>query len=1343
MIRHRLLLFITILSILDSSLYAFNLTHISDKRYMTNSSITSLCQNEKGLMWVGTCDGINIYDGQKIEGLKLSGHDNYISGNLIDRIVSTGNDIYWIQTYYGLNRLDKRNNRITHYKEFQKLFFMTKDYEGTLYVLKDNNSIYYYHQDGTFKKINMMGVPFTDIIDFFVDRNHVIWVILKGYSYCYFLRKDKKTGDISLTHKKTNFNINSTLLYSFHDEKSIYYIDDKYNLYEYDIDKNTNKFLTSLKDEIYSRGKISAIIKNHDSYFIGFTLDGLIKLEKNKNNNYETRDMGINCGIFCLSKDLFQDIVWIGTDGQGIYLYSPKQPPIKSVTFSKSGNTISRPIRALFWDKERTLWVGLKGEGLLKVYNFNPNKEITDCISEKITSKNSELKSNAVYSIAPSKHNILWIGTEEGLNYYSYKERKIKRVPLTIDGIEFKYIHDICEVNNSEIWFASAGLGMLRASIQWNNDHPILANLQRYTINQDDFESNYFFTIHATGDSNILFGNKGYGVYFFNKKANSIEPYTASWKEYMALNNVLAINKDSHNSLLFGTSFGLLKYSQDKSYKLFNVDDGFPNGTIHSIQKDVSNTFWLSTNIGLIKFDSDKNVFRSYGIADGLDVVEFCDGASFKDEITGTIFFGGINGFISIYPRALTEKTYMPPLYLNKLSIFGKEQNMGEFMGKKENTEVIRLSYNQNFFSLSFVSADYLNGSSRTFYYKLQGVNESWINNGQNNEISFTNMAPGKYTLSVKYYNSAYDKESNVYSYIIIIANPWYTSAWAYIIYLLILSVIVMLTIRHFKSKVHEKKLKMMSEMEIKHQKRLFDSKLQFFTNIAHEFYTPLTLIYGPCKRILSSNGLDKFISDHVEMIRTNAERLNNLIEELIEFRRIETGQREPKVESISITDACDNLLNCFSDLAQSKQVNLLREPPKSITWNTDPKFFDTILTNLISYAFSSLNGKEIKIDMNRRSDLLLVDIIYEGIIDDKELSTLFNHHAALDDFEIKENNQSSKGHLSLPIAYNMAKLLNGDLTASRKKNKWIIFTLTLPFIEVSQNKNEDKSIETLYTPQAHIQKITKLPEYKFDESKSTILVINEEIDMIWFIGELLYPDFNFIPLQKPELINEKLNEISPSLIIYDITTQGKQSISIIKNIKSKQSTAHIPIIIISGQHEMNEQMAVLAVGADMYISKPFNPEYLRISVNQLLEKKEVLKNYFHSPISSFEKKEGKLTHKESKAFLQTILNIINENLTSPDLSPRFIANKLAISTRSLYRKMEEIEENSPTDLIRECRMHIAEDLLLTTQKTIDEIAFETGFTNKVTFFKTFREKHNCTPKSYRLQNLKDIHTKL
>lgn len=253
------------------------------------------------------------------------------------------------------------------------------------------------------------------------------------------------------------------------------------------------------------------------------------------------------------------------------------------------------------------------------------------------------------------------------------------------------------------------------------------------------------------------------------------------------------------------------------------------------------------------------------------------------------------------------------------------------------------------------------------------------------------------------------------------------------------------------------------------------------------------------------------------------------------------------------------------------------------------------------------------------------------------------------------------------------------------------------------------------------------------------LLVIDDEVEMLWFIGEIFSSDFNVLTLQDASQLDQVMNEVYPNVIICDIMMQEVSGIELIKRIKSTKETSHIPIIVVSGRHEMEQQMEALSAGAEMYITKPFNAEYLRISVGQVMERKEVLKNYFSSPISSFEKSDGKLTHKDSKKFLQSVLKIINDNITNKELSSRFIADKLAISSRSLYRKMEEIGEDSPTNLIRECRLHIAKDLLLTTKKTIDEVVFESGFSNKVTFFKLFRDKYECTPREFREKHLGEV----
>lgn len=637
---------------------------------------------------------------------------------------------------------------------------------------------------------------------------------------------------------------------------------------------------------------------------------------------------------------------------------------------------------------------------------------------------------------------------------------------------------------------------------------------------------------------------------------------------------------------------------------------------------------------------------------------------------------------------------------------------------------------------------DYLNGNNCTYFYKLKGLSDQWVNNGSESGVSFTNMAPGEYTLLVKYYNSVFDKESDVYSLVIRIGDPWYASWWAYLIYALCLLLLAALLIRSFILRSKRKKQELLNEIEKRHQKNVFESKLRFFTNIAHEFCTPLTLIYGPCGRILSSKGLSKFVVDYVQMIQTNAERLNNLIHELIEFRRIETGNREVRIESLNVSSIVKGIAKTFVEMAKSRNITFLSKIPEQVMWNSDKGFLNTIIINLISNAFKyTPDGQSIKIEVDTSGEnMLTLRVANEGsTIKEKDFQYIFNRYAILDNFENQDEKNFSRNGLGLAISYNMAKLLNGTLKVENTPDGWVMFTLTLPVVELTTGVAETKRLTAEYIPKIDTQSILKLPQYEFDKMRPTLLVVDDEIEMLWFIGEIFSADFNVVTLQDPERLDQVMNEVYPNVIICDVMMPGMGGIELTRRIKSVKETAHIPIIVVSGRHEMEQQMEALSAGAEMYITKPFSAEYLRISVCQVIERKEVLKNYFSSPISSFEKSDGKLTHKESKKFLQSVLKIINDNITNKDLTPRYIADRLAISPRSLYRKMEEIGEDSPTDLIKECRLHIAKDLLLTTKKTIDEIVFDSGFSNKVTFFKVFREKYECTPKEFRMKHLEEV----
>lgn len=1337
--KHKFSLLLLIVFISENFAFAYNLKQINNNNNLSNSSVTTLCQNGNGLMLIGTCDGLNIYNSRDVIAYKPQNNNQFLSGTIIDKIVCTQNDTYWIQTYYGLNKLNLSTNTVSHFKDFQKLFFMEKDQYGNLFIIKENNCIYYYHTSSTsFKKVLLSGVTFAHIVNFHIDSSNIIRILTnKGYDLSYKILENRTTGEVSLTPIRNRLYIKYKIRYCFSEDNQIYIIDNNYDLHCIDLKTNKDDFVTNLKNDILNRGKVSAIIKDNKNYFVGFQTKGLILLEKQQNSSeYKTKEIEINNGVFCIKKDRLQNIIWIGTDGKGVFIYSNTAYSIRSNVLNNLTHKIERPVRALFLDNLNTLWIGSKGDGILKFYDYDVNKSIYDCKIEAINTTNSSLSDNIVYAFAKSKKNILWIGTEEGLNYYSYKTRLIKRVDMPDKKIPFRFIHDIYETSDNKLWLASLGYGIYRADIIENGSSISLQNIKRYTINNHGFESNYFFSIFVENDSKIWFANRGYGAFYYNAKDDNLSPIIIkSENSTKTINDVFCINKDDQNNLLIGTGYGLIKHSTTSENKIFNSSNGFLNNSIHSIQKEDLNSFWLSTNKGMIRFDSKKNVFRTFDKIDGLEIFEFSDGASFKDVRNGILFFGGINGFVAIQKDLGHEEQYMPKISFDKLTIFGENQNISEKLTNYKGKDQLRLKYQQNFFSVSFTAIDYINGGNYTYFYKIDGISDQWINNGTSNVASFTNVSPGEYTLLVKYYNRTLDKESLIYSLSIRIYPPWYRSFWAYLIYITLFITFGTYLIKLLIAKQQIKKQLLFDEIDKKHQKEVFESKLQFFMNIAHEFCTPLTLISGPCERILSQQGLSKFITNYVQIIQANAGRLNSLINELIEFRRIETGNREIINEPLDIINVTNEILDLFTDMAKSKKIGIEFISSSSLLWNTDKGFYYTIISNLVSNAFKyTLEGGIIKIKIAQVDDNLQVIVSNQGTqINEEDFKRIFDRYTILNNFESRDNVQSlSRNGLGLAITYNMVKLLNGEIVVKNTEDNFIEFKVTLPKIEKNNQQQRTQLPLSLSIQDFKQHKTIKLPHFEFNKLKPTMLIVDDDIEILWLIGEIFSTDFNIITTNEAKRIDSILSDISPNIIISDILMPDTSGIELTKKIKAKNDTSHIPVILISGNYEIDQQIEALEAGAEMYINKPFNTKYLKTSVQQIIERKETLKNYFNSPLSSYDLSEGRLTHKEHKKFLQTVLNIINSNITNEDLSIQFIADKLGMGSRSLYRKMEEIGENSLASLIKECRLHTATDLLIKSKMTIDEIIYKSGFSNKVTFFKAFNKKYGCTPKEFR-----------
>jgi signal transduction histidine kinase/DNA-binding response OmpR family regulator/ligand-binding sensor domain-containing protein len=1333
------------LQVLTFDLCAYNLRQISNNEGLSNSAILSICQDSERFMWFGSCDGLNMYDGLHVRVYKpASDNSTSLSGNLIEGIMEAENNILWIATNHGFNRLDKKKQLIEYHKQFQGKYHWAKTVGNEVFAIHEDNFIDYYDKEQkAFIPLSFHGVSNNKISKFFIDENNVIWILPDDgrivQAQIHFTNER-----IPQIEKPLIWEHNTALLHVFKEKERVYFIDQQYFLFEYNVLSGKKSLIMNLRQEIQDNGIVSTIIRDNDDYLVAFQTNGLIRLKNTPESEikYRTERIAVYCGVFALYKDEAQDIIWIGTDGQGVYMYSRDSFSISSITFPDLPFHIQKPVRTLLIDKFNTLWMGTKGDGILAIDDFRPNDDLRTRKISHYTTSNSLLTNNTVYAFSKSVRNLIWIGGDgPGLNYYSFKEKKIKKL-LSKSEENIVYVHSICEVNDSVLWLATVGSGILKIVVSGSDDNPVIESVERRVFIKDELSYNYFFSACRENDSILWFGNRGYGIQRLNLQTGLFRQVAFDKKDVATINDILSLHKDNKGNLWFGTSFGitqLIQYGQDTViYENYNEIEGLPNNTIHGILEDDRGYLWLSTNNGIVQFDSETKNFRIYNHGNGLKVIEFSDGAYYRDEQTSNLLFGGTNGFICIAKDVFNEKKFIPSIYFNGLKIYENACNLTDFMRKKKSGEYLELKYEQNFFSISFVALDYINGQNCKYIYTLENFNDKWIENHLSNVVTFTKVPPGEYILHVKCENGiAAFPDNNVYSLKIVILPPWYLSSWAYLLYVLLSLIVCFFIWLWARLQYRSRREVMIAKMNERQKEEIYESKLRFFTNITHELCTPLTLIYGPCTRIASYPGADTFVKKYASLILKNTERLNALIQELIEFRRIETGHKSCLIEKLAVSEAAKNIADSFTEWSETKNIDYQINIAENMYWNSDKGCFTKILTNLLSNAFKYTPDKgKIEVDIRIGPDGLQMLVGNSGKgIKEEDIPFVFDRYTVLENFEKQtKKGISSRNGLGLAVCHNLVQLLNGKIDVRSIPGVLTEFKVVLPPLEAQVSEIREIHPEDMpVIPKADNEiPAVQTEDYKYIQSRSTILVIDDDPEMLWFVSEIFKDHYNVVPVENPLHIADILSQMQPRLIISDIMMPQIDGISLMKQVKADKQTAHIPFILLSARNTQEEQVEGIEAGAELYITKPFNVDYLRSVVDRLLRRQDDLKDYYNSTISSFEFMNGKYIHKEEKVFIENLTAIIDKNLTNPEFTTKELATQLGISLRHFYRRLKKITDYSPNDLIREYKLYVAEKLLITTRLSIDEIMDKTGFINRGSFYRGFSQKFGMSPGNYR-----------
>ena len=1330
----RLCLFLLLAFGYGGILFAQNLRQISSREKISNNAILSLAQDGNGFIWVGTCDGLNLWDGHRMRLFPNDwGEDreNALSGNIIENIVITTDSLFWIRSNYGLDLFNPIERKVKRHDDFQGVFKFATCASDQVVVFTQNNqySIYSSQMESFLPLRPMQDWTYEDILTLKLDSTHHLWVVTRDGIY----RQNINFSSSSLVLDRKEKHLSHSIKYAFVEKNEIYFIDGRNVLYTFSIEEEGGKQILDLSREIQDRGAVTSIIRDHESFVIAFQTNGVIRLNPlpSDSERFCIEPIDIQCGVFSLLKDARQDVVWVGSDGCGLYQYIQSATIFRSVTYSKFPYPFSKPVRALFLDKKNALWLATKGEGIVRIDDYRAVKSFTRENVHRFNNQNSHLTDNSVYAFAPSQRNILWIGSEgEGLDYYNYNDQKIHHLKTPP---EIRYVHAIHESSCDTLWVATVGCGVFCVTLGGEKDKPNVQHVEQLYFSTDLEVHNFFFTLFPDGEQ-LWFGNRGYGAVKYNLRNGDFANLKFNQGRSAIYNDVFSIYKDHRGIMWFGTSGGLLSYDGKSIHTINNVLN-----TVHCIAEDGKGTLWLSTNRGLTQYNPESGSAVSYDDSYGLEVVEFSDGAIFVDEEQNSLFFGGINGFVEIRESQYIEPSYHPDILFRDLTLSDGIHHISDLLDKG----CVKVEHGQRLYKVTMSALDYVNGSNYSYFCRLNGYNDNW--QLSMSQYSFPNLFPGDYSLEVYYRNRITGTESPVYALPITIKPAWYASKWAKCLYLFFSLGILCGIIYLFYLRWHRRRVERQERFDAKCKEEIYASKIAFFSNLTEELSLPLAMISAPCQQILSCCHLDDNILKYVRTISRNASRLQDLVAMLHEFHTLRSSESEmnEKVELISVGDTVNNVIVSFEEYSRQNDVHWEVQVEHGMVLPTHRDKFSSIVNILLYYAVThTIHGGMIHVEVGNTEDELCIEVSNDSenvkIVD---IEAIFDRYKVLDYFQHKsEREMSFQSDLRLAICHSTVVRMNGRMSVSQQSGGRLVYKVFLPPLTLTKQQSvSNKNI-------VQIDRGCTLPEtprpkheFSFQNDRMTIFIVNERSQVMDFVADLFSTEFNIKMAAGMTEMSDLLRRMHPNIIICDALSERSESLEIIHVIKKNPLTSHIPVILISTAKQIHERMKGVESGADVCLMMPFDVDYLKAVTGQLLKRTESLKDYYKSSVSAYQITDGRMLHQDDKEFIDKMLEIINKNISNSDISTKFIADAMGVSVRNLYRKIDGILNQTPSEIIKEYRLATAEHLLTTTKLSIGEIIYKSGFNNRGTFFKCFAAKYGCTPKVYRSERMSQV----
>ncbi len=1292
--RHITLLIVTfLLSFLHANADE-GLLYTADK--MSSSSINCVTQDSYGFVWVGTDYGLNRFDGYQFGKYYTNTDDTTtIVSNEVTSFLVDSQQQLWIGCRKGVARYLYETDSFKRYHFPDNLeprvIGLIEDATGNIIIGTSGYGLFFLEANSD-QIVRPQGFSSQYVDDFigsiFKDDRQQLWCSSVMSTLKRYTLKDKHPVEV----KEYETNCGSVVSFVKHDQRGFFVIC-MYGILYYDYQNETltpaDYDISALSDEVSIR---CAVLSRDGNLYLGTSGMGLMSIPRGSRKMQQVDNVSANFDLQTSNiGSIFQDRsnnLWVGCNKRGLFLMRHGQGTFTAWRFASQGYSMGSSVSSIApADNGDVLCVVLKSG----IWRFDQNGKIRGKLNSP----------DAPTVIFRDRRDRYWLGTENSLYEYDPTTQK-SELAIRDEGWGVNCISDD---DDGCLFLANDGKGLTIYDTKTRQARSF--SMYQTDEQKGTLVNNWIRALYYDSKGLLWIGTVD-GLGCMSPHDNNFRPlgWDIQFKGYQCY----SLLEMPDGNMLIGTEGGLFMFDRlSGAFSLFADSKEMQNKSIHSIVADHGGDLWMSTADGIWHYNRQDRTFDNYVHGDGLMSSGYVIGAKISCP-DGRIMFGNYDGITVFYPQNVKGRgSSLGEVSLSSFTVDGQRVDC-----RKRHFE---LSSDDNSFVLEFSLFDFNNNDNVTFFYRIND-SDDWvpISDGSN-AVSFFKMKPGTYNIDVK--AESRGSATNTPCHLtVVVHSPWYLSWWAYLIYALILLGLIAIGAIYYEHLQKE-------ELE--------EAKMRFLINATHDIRSPLTLIFGPLKKLkskvasLSDPSARTEMTHYMDIIDNNAQRLLLLVNQILDERRIDKDQLVLKCQETDLVKFIQNVCAVFQYHAQQRDITFTFEhaDPEVRAW-IDHSNFDKVLSNLLSNAFKyTFDGGSIKFVLSQDEEHARILLIDSGIgFKEENTDKLFER------FYQGENSRgiiSAGSGIGLNLSRSIVQLHGGTIKAYNRTDgqRGACIEVQIPL------GNKHLKAESIM-PKADETPTPAFEEQHHQPNKSyRILIVDDEPEISRFIASELGTWYHFdMVTNGKEALNALFSE-NYDLVISDIIMPEMDGITLLKNIKNVPQLSDIPVILLTSKSEVEHRLAGIRHGADSYISKPFNMDELHVQIDNLIDNVRRLKGKFSGALTQEDKVEKIEVKGNNDALMDRIIKVINENLNDSNFNVEQLTKEVGISRAQLHRKMKEITGVSTGDFIRNLRLQQAERLIRENKINVTQVAYTVGFNNQSHFSTVFRKYYGMTPSEY------------